>query len=57
MVMLWRILKIRKRVNFNVSEEEKTEPVVTTFNLDNVEETVPGYISALRNTKNRNKNK
>ena len=51
------VICVRKRVNFNVSEEKKTEPVVTTFNLDNVEETVPGYISALRNTKNRNKNK
>ena len=47
------VICVRKKVNFNLEEEsEETAQVATTYNLHDAEESVPGWISALRNTKN-----
>lgn len=51
------VICVRKGVTFNLNnedndaEKEHDDPI-TTFNLTEVESTVPAYISALRNTKN-----
>lgn len=48
------VICVRKKVNFSLEEEsEKVEEAqVTTYNLADADESVPGWISALRNTKN-----
>ena len=47
------VICVRKKVNFNLEEEsEETAQAATTYNLSDAEESVPGWISALRNTKN-----
>ena len=49
------VICVRKKVSFDNQEEEKTD-VSVTFSLDNDcgEGTVPAWISAIRNTKNKN---
>ena len=54
------IICVRKKVNFdledNSKQDNKEEDVTTTFALSNVESDVPAWVSALKNTQNRNKN-
>ena len=54
------IICVRKKVNFdlenNSKQDNKEENVTTTFALSDVESDVPAWVSALKNTQNRNKN-
>lgn len=54
------IICVRKKVNFdledNSKQDNKEEDVTTTFALSDVESDVPAWVSALKNTQNRNKN-
>lgn len=54
------IICVRKKVNFdledNSKQNNKEEDVTTTFALSDVESDVPAWVSALKNTQNRNKN-
>lgn len=56
------IICVRKRVNFDLeddktnSEQNDKEDVATTFTLNDVESDVPAWVSALKNTQNKNKN-
>ena len=54
------IICVRKKVNFdledNSKQDNKKEDVTTTFALSDVESDVPAWVSALKNTQNRNKN-
>ena len=47
------VICVRKKVNFSAEEtEEENKNVITNFNLSSVEESVPAWVSALRNTQN-----
>lgn len=54
------IICVRKKVNFDLEDDSKQdnkeEDVTTTFALSDVESDVPAWVSALKNTQNRNKN-
>ena len=51
------VICVRKKVSFELeASEEKEETAVTTFTLENENDGVPAYVSALRNFKNKNKN-
>ena len=54
------IICVRKKVNFdledNSKQDNKEEDITTTFALSDVESDVPAWVSALKNTQNRNKN-
>ena len=48
------VICVRKKVNFTAADEMDSEnkTVITNFNLNSVSETVPAWVSALRNTQN-----
>ena len=52
--------KIKQNIHFdlenNSKQDNKEENVTTTFALSDVESDVPAWVSALKNTQNRNKN-
>lgn len=51
------VICVRNKVSFSTEETvvpETNSEVITTFNFQDVEEDVPGYILALRNVKNKN---
>ena len=51
-----RAKKVLKDLEDNSKQDNKEEDVTTTFALSDVESDVPAWVSALKNTQNRNKN-
>jgi hypothetical protein len=54
------VICVRKKVNFDLEDDSKNqdnkENVITTFNYNDVENNVPAWVSAIKNTQNKNKN-
>ena len=53
------VICVRKKVNFNLEDSSDNKNTVddnpiVTFNLEGTEESVPAWISALKNTRNKN---
>ena len=50
------VICVRKKVSFDLDEENKEEQPITTFSLDSVDnEVVPAWISACKNIQSKNK--
>ena len=50
------VICVRKKVSFDLEDENKEEQPITTFSLENVEnEVVPAWISACKNIQSKNK--